>query len=32
MLQMIHLLDDSPINEEEWKLPEDREVEKILML
>lgn len=27
-----HLLDDSPINEEEWKLPEDREVEKILML
>lgn len=26
-----HLLDDSPINEEEWKLPEDKEVEKILM-
>ncbi len=24
------MLDDSPINEEKWKLPEDKEVEKIL--
>jgi hypothetical protein len=25
------MLDDSPINEEKWKLPEDKEVEKILI-
>ena len=26
----MELLDDEPVNEEIWKLPEDKEVEKIL--
>lgn len=26
----VHLLDDIPVNEDEWKLPEDKELEKIL--
>lgn len=26
-----HLLDDDPVNEEEWRLPEDHELRKIIM-
>lgn len=28
----IHILDDIPVNEEEWKLPEDKELENLLAI